>query len=495
MDKRLEQNKEEQEDLKNNFLIAGGVVIPGNHSSNIIDELPVAMYDLIAHPAYGLCLLPTRDVYEFNYKLYDLDDDFVLKAKIAYQNLKNNLGVLLTGQKGTGKTVTAKRICNTMNLPVIRVAHAYDGLAKFISTIHQEVVIFIDEYEKVFRPDETGEQNHDLLQVMDGALTNEHRKMFILTTNTEKISEYMLNRPSRIRYVKKYGNLSKKVYTEIISDHLKHPALLDATILAVSKLSVITVDTVKQLVEEVNIFNTDPIDWIDIFNVTQNKAYYKIYGTRYTNGVMMDEFHHITNLSTEVPDWVEGIFATTSFGSYVGFAASTSIKVEKIDATRAYHWIELSSSIAPFGTHMWPNQAYEIVNGRLTVKLLVEVVSLANGEVSPFKLNDVRFDGKTNFDNMRKKHDEDPNYWAVIKAGLEALPIINKNDFDAKSLNHILDRSTSCGELLRYYSNPPVKANVTKAKRNRKRPNTNSNNNKKQVASSVSFFSSNKDNK
>ncbi len=66
--------------------------------------------------------------------------------------MTDNMGVLLNGVKGTGKSVTAKLICNELKnfLPIIIVDKAYEGLPQFISKIQQEVIIFIDEFEKVF---------------------------------------------------------------------------------------------------------------------------------------------------------------------------------------------------------------------------------------------------------------------------------------------------------------------------------------------------------
>ena len=50
------------------------------------------------------------DKFYFGFKLYGIDETFVTHVLDTYskQASKHNLGVLLNGAKGTGKTVTAK---------------------------------------------------------------------------------------------------------------------------------------------------------------------------------------------------------------------------------------------------------------------------------------------------------------------------------------------------------------------------------------------------
>ncbi len=57
--------------------------------------------------------------FDFSYKVYGFNRSFVDRVVRTYDNLNGNLGILFNGLKGTGKTVTAKRICNALNLPVL----------------------------------------------------------------------------------------------------------------------------------------------------------------------------------------------------------------------------------------------------------------------------------------------------------------------------------------------------------------------------------------
>jgi hypothetical protein len=140
----------------------------------------------------------------------------------------------------------------------------------WLATIPQDIVIFIDEYEKIF-----GESD-SMLGIMDGALTSKRRRLFLLTTNNLRVNENMLQRPSRIRYVKKFGDLSPEVVTEIVNDCLVHPELIEKTITFCSSLEQITVDIVKAVCEEVNIHHEDPENFADVFNVRKIPGFYSI---------------------------------------------------------------------------------------------------------------------------------------------------------------------------------------------------------------------------
>jgi hypothetical protein len=169
--------------------------------------------------------------------------------------------------KGTGKTVTAELICNELNLPVILVQKHYGGLVSFLNSIQQDVIIFIDEYEKIYN-----KYDNSLLSVMDGAFRTDTRKMFLLTTNELSIERNMLQRPSRIRYIKSYTDLTLDVIMEVVDDKLIHTYLRDCTIKMISELPIITMDLVKAVVEEVNIHQQDPALFKDIFNVQGDQA-------------------------------------------------------------------------------------------------------------------------------------------------------------------------------------------------------------------------------
>ena len=236
--------------------------------------LPAGVYRLEYNEAFGFFHLDhVQDKFSFPYKIYGVETDFIQRVKKSWDNTTGNMGVLLNGLKGTGKTVTAELICNEMDIPVILVQKHYGGIVTFLNSIQQDVIIFIDEYEKIYN-----KYDNSLLSVMDGAFRTDSRKMFLLTTNELTIEKNMLQRPSRIRYIKSYTDLTLDVIMEVVDDKLVHKHLREQTIKMISELPIITMDLVKSVIEEVNIHNEDPALFKSIFNVQGDQSeMYNVY--------------------------------------------------------------------------------------------------------------------------------------------------------------------------------------------------------------------------
>lgn len=230
--------------------------------------LPSGVYRLEYNQMFNQFYLDhIQEEFTFPYKIYGVETDFIKRVAKSWDNTHGNMGVLLNGLKGTGKTVTAELICNELCLPVILVQKHFEGLVSFLNSIQQDVIIFIDEYEKIYN-----KYDNALLSVMDGAFRTDSRKMFLLTTNELNIERNMLQRPSRIRYIKSYTDLTLDVIMEVVDDKLVHKHLRDCTIKMISELPIITMDLVKAVVEEVNIHEEDPAMFKDIFNVQGDQS-------------------------------------------------------------------------------------------------------------------------------------------------------------------------------------------------------------------------------
>jgi hypothetical protein len=240
--------------------------------TSYINELPIAVYTL-NQSIFGFYLTKTEESFTFNHKIYGLEAELIDRVERTWKNTAKNLGILLNGLKGTGKTVTAKMICNTMKMPVILVNSNPEGggIPEFISTITQDCVVFIDEYEKIFGEDS------ELLTVMDGVLSSENRKLFLLTTNRVHVNENLLQRPSRIRYLKTFKDLSPSIISEILDDVLLYPEFKEDTAKFITNLEIITIDVVKTIIEEVNIHKQSPEKFKDVFNVKKITGKYTVY--------------------------------------------------------------------------------------------------------------------------------------------------------------------------------------------------------------------------
>lgn len=238
---------------------------------NYTKTLSKALYNICFDERKGFYLEKTDDKFDFQHKIYGVEQGLINRVVKTYNNTNRNLGILLNGVKGTGKTVTSKLIANEIETPVLIVNHLFGGMVEFINSIKQDVIIFIDEYEKTFK------ERHDLLTIMDGVLTTEHRKFFILTTNETYINDNLLQRPGRIRYFKTFGNLKPAVVEEIVDDFLVHTEFKKQIIKFISSLELITIDIVKSIIEEVNIHKESPEVFKDIFNCKKITGKYNVY--------------------------------------------------------------------------------------------------------------------------------------------------------------------------------------------------------------------------
>jgi hypothetical protein len=115
-----------------------------------------------------------------------------------------------------------------------------------------------------------------MLTIMDGALNSEFRRVFLLTTNELYVEKNLIQRPGRIRYLKKFEDLKPAIVEEIVDDVLVHTQFKKECINFISNLETITVDIVKAIINEVNIHEEGPSAFESIFNVKKLKGKYNI---------------------------------------------------------------------------------------------------------------------------------------------------------------------------------------------------------------------------
>ena len=248
------------------------------------EGLPKGIYEVKLSMA-GFYLSKIAESFTFDYKLYGLNQKFIDYVLKTYKNTTGNLGVLLDGIKGTGKTVVAKELCNRLQLPVILVQSmgndTNDKLIKYLSTaIDFDCIFFFDEYEKEFK------DSSDVLSFMDGTYNSIYRKVFLLTTNELNVDPNLLGRPSRIRYKKSFGNLSEEVTREILNDILEDKTAIEKVIELTHSMNIITIDLIKAIATEINIHGTEALpDIKETFNIEFSKfSYlYKIIQVRHYN--------------------------------------------------------------------------------------------------------------------------------------------------------------------------------------------------------------------
>ena len=243
--------------------------VEGNVSN--VDTVPKGIYN-VGLSMTGWYLERTADEFVFNYKVYGLQSKFMQHVLTAFKNTKGNFGILLNGTKGTGKSVTAKVLANKFNLPVIVVKSFGENntqLIEFLASFNFDCVFFFDEFEKNF-----SDKDSSILQIMDGVYTSEYRRIFLLTTNETNINDNLISRPSRLRYIHEFSNLEPEIIREYLNDTLNDKSHIEDIIDFVDTLQISTIDILKSIVEEINIFGFDKF--------MENKSFFNIKTAAYT---------------------------------------------------------------------------------------------------------------------------------------------------------------------------------------------------------------------
>jgi hypothetical protein len=240
-------------------------------------ELPVGNYNVMYSDQIGFYLNKT-DTFSLPPKVYGDPMPFVNRVINTYRQRGRSMGVLLSGLKGTGKTVDMKLICKylaeTLNMPTVAITDGFTGgaFSEFLQGIPNDSIILMDEFEKVYP--ETKDQNF-FLSLLDGLGTSNH--LFILTSNSTQLADALIHRPSRILYHKKYERLDSSIIEEIVADKCIHKHRVEEIVNSVGIIPSLTIDILMSVIDEVNLYDEHPDKFKDIFNIDFSSAgYFKI---------------------------------------------------------------------------------------------------------------------------------------------------------------------------------------------------------------------------
>jgi len=178
------------------------------------------------HKMKGFHLEDYPDIRRGDEKVYGVHQEKVDKVLRTFGNFERNLGVILSGDKGIGKSLFAKMLAEqavAAGIPVI-VVDRYDvGIASYLETIEQEVMVMFDEFDKTFggvKSDEDIDPQCSMLSLFDGMTGG--KKLFVITCNdANKLNEYLVNRPGRFHYHFRFEYPSANEIREYLADNIE----------------------------------------------------------------------------------------------------------------------------------------------------------------------------------------------------------------------------------------------------------------------------------
>lgn len=189
------------------------------------DKLPAQVYSIRFSKMSGYFLEKHSDIEISEDKIYGVHMEKVYKVLSAFGEFKRNLGVILSGDKGIGKSLFAKLLsikAIEAGLPVIIVDEYIPGIASFIESIEQEAMFLFDEFDKTFASDNVDEgvsPQAAMLSLFDGL--SQGKKLFVVTCNEiRELNNYLINRPGRFHYHFRFEYPSPNEVKEYLQDKL-----------------------------------------------------------------------------------------------------------------------------------------------------------------------------------------------------------------------------------------------------------------------------------
>lgn len=176
------------------------------------------------------------------------DDIFIKRVNTYFQKTsKLSTGVMLSGIKGTGKTVMAKVIAKNSNLPIIVVDEDYPTgrINDFFRKFETPVTIIFDEVDKHW-------DTENLLGWLDGVQTNAKKLVLFTCNNEDRVNDYLKDRCSRVRYIRHFeANDNARFLREILRDKgIAEDNIENTYTFIVNNFGLLSIDNILSFIDE-----------------------------------------------------------------------------------------------------------------------------------------------------------------------------------------------------------------------------------------------------
>lgn len=268
-----------------------------NNAITTYDQLPPKTYRVDYDPETRIfSLLEAHDFEIPETKIYGQHLDKVKKVLNSMDKMNRNLGVILSGDKGIGKSLFSKCLglkARKKGIPVILVNEYHEGIANFLEEIEQTVMILFDEYDKTF-----DEKKHncqaEMLSLFDGVSAG--KKLFVITCNEiQSLSQYLINRPGRFHYHFRFLYPTADEIRDYVEDKLDKQYYDEIeNVIAFSVRMNLNYDCLRSIAFELNngLKFQEAINDLNIIRISQ-----------YKNIKIIVEFENQATLSGKIKEW------------------------------------------------------------------------------------------------------------------------------------------------------------------------------------------------
>jgi len=235
-------------------------------SMDLHESLPVGNYTVKFDKMAGCFYLEAIDSFEIKGKVYGDTRKRAQRILNTFDDRTASTGILLTGEKGSGKTLLAKMLSiegAKKGIPTIVINAPWCGedFNGFMQMIDQPMIILFDEFEKVY----DREDQEKMLTLLDGVYPS--KKLFVLTCNDKwRVNEHMRNRPGRIYYMMDYKGLENDFIVEYCMDNLDATEHIPTVCRIATLFDQFNFDMLKAMVEEMNRYDETPQEVMKMLN-------------------------------------------------------------------------------------------------------------------------------------------------------------------------------------------------------------------------------------
>lgn len=254
------------------------------------NELPPMAYIVRFEKMQGFFLEKFQDI-EISEKVYGVHISKVEKVLRAFGEFQRNLGVILSGDKGIGKSLFAKMLsveAIKAGIPLVIVDRYYPGVAAYLQSIEQKVMVLFDEFDKTYgevkEMDGCASPQTELLTLFDGISTG--KKLFVITCNDlDKLNDFLVNRPGRFHYHFRFGYPNAEEVEEYLRDKIPEEMYDEIPhIVDFSRKVNLNYDSLRAIAFEISHGSkfSEAIEDLNIINFNEYMRYNLV--LRFTNG-------------------------------------------------------------------------------------------------------------------------------------------------------------------------------------------------------------------